>query len=170
MHEPPQKSGLVAVGHAHVPLWQLSAVGQAFPHLPQLAGSFVVSAHVAPFWQAMSPEPHWQVLPWQISVPGHAFPHAPQLVESLDKTVHVPLQLDCPALHPDPQAYCPEPPDTQTGVAPLHVEPHAPQFELAPRLVVQPAPVLPQSAKPAAHAYPQWPLEHVRPLDETCGS
>lgn len=170
VHEGLQKLGLVVVGHAHVPFWQLSAVGHAIPQPPQFLGSMAVFTHAAPFWHAIVPPVHWQALAWQISVPGHALPHAPQLVESLDRTAHDPLQFACPALHPLPHAYCPEPPATQTGVAPLHVDPHAPQFELAPRLVVQPVPVLPQSAKPAAHAYPQWPLEHVRPLDETCGS
>jgi hypothetical protein len=79
-------------------------------------------------------------------------PQTPQLSASVDRTVHVPLQFDCPVGHPVAQASVgPASDGAHTGVALLHIAPQAPQFEVDPKLVPQPTPASTQSAKPAAH-------------------
>jgi hypothetical protein len=96
-------------------------------------------------------------------------PQAPQLLESLSSVAHVPLQLDCPDGQPVLHAYvCPL--AWHVGVAPLHGVPQAPQFVDVDRGVAHPVPVLPQSSKPAAHWYEQWPPEQPRPAVDTCES
>ena len=96
-------------------------------------------------------------------------PQAPQLLGSLASVAHVPLQLACPDGQPVLHAYV-WPLAWQVGVAPLHGVPQAPQFVDVDRGVAHPVPVLPQSSKPAAHWYEQWPPEQPRPVEDTCES
>jgi hypothetical protein len=93
--------------------------------------------------------------------------HLPQLSGSLDSAAQVPPQLVKPAAHPVVQEAGPASAWPHTGVAPLQPAPQAPQLEADVRLVGQPAPVLLQSSKPAAHEYEHLPALHDSPLDAT---
>jgi hypothetical protein len=134
--------------------------------LPQLPLSSCRLVHAVP--QSIWPVAHPQTPALHVSVGKHALPHVPQLLGSLDRKVHVPLQFASPPAHPvaqaeGPASFCP-----QTGVGAPHVAPHAPQFDVEPRLVGQPVPASAQSENPEAHVYEHFPAVQLSPVVLTC--
>jgi hypothetical protein len=112
---------------------------------------------------------HAHVPDWHVSAAGHALAHMPQLFWSDMSVEQVPLQLLWPDGHPLVHANV-APDALQTDVAPEQPAPQLAQFDVVPRAVAQPVPVLPQSANPAAHVYEHFPAEQARPVALTCVS
>jgi hypothetical protein len=133
--------------------------GQALPHAPQLFASVERAMHTDP--QSVLPaghiEPHTDDT--HTALPpvgrGQTLPHAPQLFGSLAVSTQEDPQRVCVATHPFVHIVVPLP-EEQTGVVPLHIVPHAPQFDASARLASQPFAAAPsQSANPGSHAIVQ---------------
>jgi len=169
VHVDPHNVGLAEIGQAHVPAVQLCADGHTWLQAPQLALSVLVLVQALPQKLGLAVLGHTHVPDWHASPEPQTLPHVPQLLGSLVGVVHVPLQLVWPDAQPLVQAYV-DPEVLHTGVAPEHPAPQPEQFVELPRLVLQPVPVLPQSANPAAHWYEHVPAVHARPVVPTCGS
>lgn len=99
VHDGLQKSGLIVVGQAQCPAWQLSAAGQAAAQAPQLPLSVCSLTHVVPQTDG-APEGHWQALDTQVWAARQLLPHVPQFAESLESVAHAPLQLAWPVGQP----------------------------------------------------------------------
>jgi hypothetical protein len=74
---------------AHVPFEQMSPVGHAIPHAPQLPSSFFRLTQpplqlVRPIWQETAHAPFEHALP-----AGQTVPHAPQLLGSVFASTQV---------------------------------------------------------------------------------
>jgi len=169
VHVEPHTVGLAELGQAHAPALQLCADGHAWLHVPQLALSVMVLVQALPQKLGLAVVEHTHAPDWQVWLAAQTRPHAPQLPGSLVGVVHVPLQLVWPEAQPFVHAYV-DPDGLHTGVAPEQPAPQPAQFVEVPRLVLQPVPVVPQSANPAAHWYVHLPAVHTSPVVPTCGS
>jgi hypothetical protein len=150
VHAVPQKLGFAVVGQEQTPDLQVSADGQAWVQVPQLAVSLCVFVQADPQKLGLAVVGHTHVPDWQASLAAHTVVQLPQWLESPCRVVHVPLQFVSPAVQPLVHVYV-EPEGLHTGVAPEQPAPHAEQFVALPRAVLHPVPVFPQSANPAAH-------------------
>ncbi len=169
VHVEPHRLGFDELGHVHTPLWQLWTEGHAWLHAPQFCPSVFVFVHTLPQKLGSAADGHAHAPDWHVSAAGHARPQAPQLPGSLISVEQVPLQLVCPVEHPLVHANV-APDGLQTDVEPEQAAPQLAQFDVVPRAVAQPVPVLPQSANPAAHVYEHFPAEQARPVVLTCVS
>jgi hypothetical protein len=140
--------------HTQRPPEQVVPDAHCVPQAPQLLLSFDMSTHAPPHEEYPRELSHCvvQAPPAQLAVACasavmHACPQVPQFWVSLCVLAHVLPQRVGAALlqfdvHPEPE---------QTGVGPVHVTPHAPQFPFCERLMPQPVPASLQSANPGAH-------------------
>jgi hypothetical protein len=107
-------------GHPHVPPTQAAPVPHALPHVPQLAGSWAVSAHTVPQRVKDAEQAH---APFEHDVPvGQAVPQAPQFAGSLVRSAQDALP---PVLPPVPALGV-----HRVGFAGGH--PHAPAEQITP--------------------------------------
>lgn len=104
-----------------------------------------------------------------VSAAGHGLPQAPQLLMLLERSAQNPLQLVWLARQPLAHADDPLSASAHTGVVPVQLTPHAPQFELEVN-GAHPKPASLQSPKPEAHVYEQRRPSHEIPASSTYGS
>lgn len=163
---PSQSPQPASHGVAHVPVVQLAAACgrpmQTAPHAPQSVVVRRLRSQPSVTLALQSPAPASQLAMRQLPATHaplaaggvHGASHAPQcsvlVVRSTQVTPHavrLPLQAERHSTPP------PAPVGPQTGVAPLHAVPHAPQFAVESSDVSQPSAGIPlQSPQPASHA------------------
>ncbi len=139
-------------GHAHTPAWHVSPPLHTCPQLPQFALSVCLFVHAVPQKSGAAVVGHWQVPPLHCCDDGQAVAHDPQWVESVITLVHVPVQFvwSAPQLLAHPLT--PASDGAHSGVIPLHITPHPPQFDGDESAVPHPVPASAQSEKPGEQA------------------
>jgi hypothetical protein len=156
--KPPQSE--VLSGHVQEPATQVVPWAHATPHLPQFAGSVLVSTHASP--HAVCPVPgHAQAPPTQLCAPEHGVVQLPQCSLSVEVSTQSAPHATSPTAHEEPHV-----PLAQTSPA-SHAWLHDPQCASS---FWRSTHALPQSVCPAVHGDGvslQTPLTHVEPAGQS---